>query len=89
VDMLEEAVQGIPSGIYNAVNLGSAQNTDIVALLGKEAYEVIEEDELDTRTPRSFCTLSSDKLVSLGLALPPVEESLVRDAELYLDGGHE
>ncbi len=82
-DMLEKAVQGIPSGTYNAVNLGSYTNPEIVKLLGKTEFDVIKPDQLETVTPRSFCTLSCEKLLRLGLALPPVYRSLGRDAATY------
>lgn len=82
-EMLTEAVQGIPSGTYNAVNLGSYSNPEIVKLLGKTDFSVIKPDQLETVTPRSFCTLSSDKLLKLGLQLPPVHRSLSRDAAIY------
>ena len=83
-EMLTEAVKRIPSGTYNAVNLGSYSNPEIVKLLGKTQFRVIEANQLETVTPRSFCTLSSDKLLKLGLQLPPVHRSLTRDAARYI-----
>lgn len=73
-------------GIYNVVNPGISNAKFIVENLSKNNHinpnwEFVEIDSLKLKAKRSNCILSTNKIDSLGLLLPPVEESLLKCIE--------
>ena len=74
----------IPAGPINVVNSGSIDAKEIVEMLRKKGinnpdWTFIEPNELNTPARRSNCVLSTAKIHTLGIQLPPVHESLERD----------
>ena len=83
-----------PWGIYNAVNPTPVDAKEVTSLMSdyglyNPLWQFIDIDDLDTKANRSNCTLSCDKLESIGYGFKDTEESLresidklSRDAEL-------
>lgn len=68
-------------GIYNVVNPGSVTAKEVVNLLGKyniknNNWNFLDEKEINFKTPRSNCVLSTNKIKKLNLGLPDISESL-------------
>jgi len=75
----------IPYGTYNVTNPGSTTARDITAIMKNHGLVTKElkffESEEDfmsraVRTPRSNCTMSSEKLAKIGIQLTEVNESI-------------
>ena len=74
-----------PYGIYNVVNPEPITTADILKILsdhglGNDKWEHVELEELykNTKTQRSNCVLSDDKIRRIDLKLPTTVNSLVR-----------
>jgi UDP-glucose 4,6-dehydratase len=74
-----------PFGIYNVVNPGAVTTRRIVEMIQRflkpdRRFEFWKNDEefysCQAKTPRSNCILDASKLLSLGVRMRPVEESL-------------
>ncbi len=83
-------IEANASGIFNVVNPGVTSLPEIMDLYKKyvdptHEYSVISKEELLTFTAagRSDCTLNTDKLNSLGISLPPLQDRLVESMEKY------
>ncbi len=66
-----------PFGIYNAVNHGSLRTLELAMMMGirPKWFESIEAFHETVKAPRSFCTLSTEKLARV-YPMRPVEEAL-------------
>lgn len=71
-------------GIYNVVNENIISGVEVKSMLGFPNPDVISESYLNLSCKRSNCILSTEKITRLGLQLPPVRESLIRDIEQFL-----
>jgi len=68
-------------GIYNVVNEGALDGKDVVELLSKyniinTNWRFVDIESLSLKANRSNCVLSTDKIKSLGLALPDSRTSM-------------
>ena len=91
-DLNEFIMNALPSvqngtmrpGIFHIVNPGFVTAKKIIQMMMNDQQslvglpEFIPVEELKTKAKRSNCKLSTGKLEALGLALPPVEESLAK-----------
>jgi len=81
-------------GVWNLVNPGAEYHDELLALWRERvdpthAFEVVDLASLDLRAGRSNCVLSTAKLETAGLALPPLAASLPRLVDAYaLQSGH-
>lgn len=82
----------VPYGVYNVTNPGSVTTREVVSLMQEIArehpetglpvreYEFFADEaefmQIAAKTPRSNCVMSSDKLTSVGIELPPVHDAL-------------
>lgn len=71
------------TGIYNVVNPGISNAKFIVEQLSlnnhiNPKWEFVDINDLNLKANRSNCILSTDKISSLGLELPNVEDSLIK-----------
>ncbi len=82
---VESLVLEIPAGIYNVTNPGSVLSSEILdvlrrhGLLKRDVHFFSDEDEFlqsPGRVYRARCILSSQKLISQGIALREVHDSL-------------
>ena len=74
-----------PYGIYNVINPEPITTADILKILsdhglGNDKWEHVELEELykNTKTQRSNCVLSDEKIRSIDLKLPTTVNSLIR-----------
>lgn len=86
----EELIKRDERGIFNVVNQGSITHEEILNLAGeisgeKMTYDIISEEELGrmTKTGRSNCILSVEKLRSKGIEVPGIKESVRKTIEKY------
>lgn len=68
-------------GIYNVVNKGSIDAKEIVETmkengLNNDKWNFVSTEGANFRVARSNCVLSTNKIESIGLGLPPVKESM-------------
>jgi dTDP-4-dehydrorhamnose reductase len=68
-------------GVYNVVNKGSVDGCEVVDMMREYGivnpnWKFVTNKEIKFRVARSNCILSTQKIESLGLALPSVKESL-------------
>ena len=82
------------TGIYNLVNEGVVQNSEIIKMYEKisgteHIYEIISSRELDkiTVAKRSNCILSTSKLSSEGFQMPHIRLSLEKLITEYVNFG--
>ncbi len=75
----------VPFGTYNVTNPGHITTREVVSMIEKsgvhpKTYEFFaSEDEfmkLAAKTPRSNCVMTSAKLASVGIQMPPVRDSV-------------
>jgi UDP-glucose 4,6-dehydratase len=85
---VEKFILQFQPGIYNVVNTGHANGSTIVEQMSvyknliNPRWKFIRLNELQTRARRSNCVLSTEKIESLGLALPSVGDSLQKYCEI-------
>jgi len=83
-------------GIYNVVNDGSISAQDIVFKLMKNKltnknWKFVTIEEANFKVQRSNCILSTNKIKSINLSLPSIEESVdkaIFQYKLFLKYGH-
>jgi dTDP-4-dehydrorhamnose reductase len=68
-------------GVYNVVNKGSVDGSEVVDLLKKYGitnhnWKFVTTEEASFRVERSNCILSTEKLEKLNLGLPSIKDSL-------------
>lgn len=87
---LKGLIEGGYTGTFNMVNPEPVTHKEILELY--EAYSgkllgkaYIPASELKVKAPRSNTVLSTKKLDSLGLGLPPTKESLIRILKRYVE----
>ena len=81
---IECILKNVPFGIYNVVNTGSITTEILVnklknTIAKNRDFNLISEEELYknyANAPRSNCVMSNAKLLSLGIKMKSVEESL-------------
>ena len=82
---LDTWLMRVPFGIYNVTNPGDVTTRDVVELIResgvcrKEFQFFDDEDDFmrqAAKTPRSNCTMTSDKLAAAGIHMTPVREAL-------------
>ena len=82
---IESLVRNIPYGIYNITNTGHLSTSDIVnkmenTIAKGKSFNFFENEELfysiAAKAPRSNCLLSNKKILSTGIKLTSVEESI-------------
>jgi UDP-glucose 4,6-dehydratase len=81
---IETITKNVPYGIYNVTNTGYITTELLVEKLKKtiakdKVFELIESDEFYKScavTPRSNCILDNSKLLSTGIKMSSVDESL-------------
>lgn len=74
----------VDPGIYHAVNYGFATAADIVNLMKENGmanpnWEIVPD--VETKVARSNCVLSTSKEKDLGIQMPPLVDSLMRDVK--------
>ena len=79
-----------PSGVYNVVNRGSVDASDVVQMLkdngvSNPKWEFVSIKEANFRVNRSNCILSTKKIENLGLGLPDVKHSLEKCVRTFSD----
>ena len=77
-----------PTGIYNVTNTGYIEAKEVVEILKENGlnnpeWNFVETSEADFKVDRSNCILNTEKIASLGLALPDVKESLTKAIKDY------
>jgi 3,5-epimerase/4-reductase len=75
-------------GVYNVVNKGSVDASDVVQMLKNNgienpAWKFISIQEANFKVARSNCILSTEKIKEIGMELPDVKESLERCVEEF------
>lgn len=82
---LEKVIEKRVTGVLNAVNPGVYHHQDLLELYRKHVdpsrqftYIGLSEFEGMTKAKRSNCVLSTKKSEALGIAMPPISESLIR-----------
>lgn len=78
----------LPHGIYHAVNYGFATAADIISFMEEQGmknpnWEIV--DIIKTAVVRSNCVLSTAKEMDLGIQMPPLVDSLMRDIKILSD----
>jgi hypothetical protein len=68
-------------GVFNVVNEGALDGKDVVELLSRHNiinpnWKFVDIESLSLKANRSNCVLSTDKIKSLGLALPDSRVSM-------------
>ncbi|MDP3975504.1 MAG: sugar nucleotide-binding protein [bacterium] len=87
---IERVIEKRPTGPLNAVNPGVYEHRDLLELYrelvdGSRQWEYIGLEEFSgmVRAERSNCVLSTKRSEEMGIAMPPVQESLRRVVESY------
>jgi dTDP-4-dehydrorhamnose reductase len=77
--MLDLVTMRAPFGIYNICNPGQISARQVVAMLGKKG--LLKQDPEFVPGPCPGCTLSTEKLLSAGVKIRPLEEAVVEAIE--------
>lgn len=83
----------VPFGIYNVTNPGEVTTREVVELIKKSGVSTKEfkffSDEAEfmrtaAKTPRSNCTMTSDKLAATGIQMTEVHDAVERDLRRWV-----
>lgn len=86
--VLKGLIEQKQTGIFNCVNQGTLTHEELLSMYeeisGQKLNKTYVNDLDNVAAPRSNCILSTDKLLKLGLALPPVKVSARKQVEAYV-----
>jgi UDP-glucose 4,6-dehydratase len=81
---IQTITKKVPYGIYNVTNTGYITTKQVTEMIKKtispdKSFNFVDEEEFYkniVKTPRSNCVMSNKKLLSTGIKMKPVEESI-------------